>query len=189
MLDPPARTRQAVSSETSIRYVFSPWNLISVRLLSRSRGSSRMVGIWGAKRSSQEGEDCTLPCPKSVTSVRILRQDSNSSIKLGPLRGTLSGNALYKPLQRREKPLLSSISRLGVSPNSTMVGNTPKIPPQRPRLQANTCGRIRPQADWRGSISTIRIRDLGRISGPMRTQANLCGRSFLVAEAEHIANL
>lgn len=51
MLDPPARTRQAVSSETSIRYVFSPWNLISVRLLSRSRGSSRMVGIWGAKRT------------------------------------------------------------------------------------------------------------------------------------------
>lgn len=122
------------------------------------------------------------PLPSTPVSVRILRRDSNSSMKLGPFRGISSGYALYKPLHRREKPLLSLISRLGVSPNSTMVGNTPKIPPQRPRLQANTCGRIRPQADWRGSISTIRIRDLGRISGPMRTQANLCGRSFLVAE-------
>ncbi len=69
------------------------------------------------------------------------------------------------------------------------VGNTPTIPPQRSRLQANTYGRIRLQADRRGSTSAIKIRDLGRKSGRIRTQANPCGHYFLVAEEEHIVNI
>lgn len=103
-------------------------------------------------------------------------------MKLGPLRGIASCNALYKPLHRRQKPVPSSIARLGVSPNSTMVGNTPKIPPQRRRLQANTYARKRKQVDWRVSKFVNQISDSGQESGPIRTQANLYGRYFLVAE-------
>ena len=66
-----------------------------------------------------------------------------------------------------------------------------EIPPQGPgfrRTQANTCGRIQPHTDWRGSTSVMYISNLGRKSGPMRTQANLCGRYFLVAEEGHMKN-
>ena len=79
-------------------------------------------------------------------------------------------------MHQRDNPAVSRRSPQGVSPESALPENTPKIPPQRPRLQANTYGRTRLQADWRGSTSVIEISDLGKIrtytdtSEPMRTQ-------------------
>lgn len=103
-------------------------------------------------------------------------------MNLGPLRMISSENVDRKPLHVRENPLLVPKAQVGVSPDLTVVENTPTDTPKRPRLHANTCGRMRPQADSSGSTSAIAISDLGRKSGPMRTQANLYGRYFLVAE-------
>ena len=91
-------------------------------------------------------------------------------------------NRFEKPLQLDKNLLLAASSQPGVSPDSKAAENTPNDTPKWPRLQANTCGPMRPQADWRGSTSVIKISDLGGKCGPMRTQANLYGRYFLVAE-------